>query len=294
VWIAAVAGDSPLGTWRYGEWRPPGPAGAVELLWEFEGPTTSVRKRIFPNGCLELILNLGDSYRLVSGAGPTRLGTGWLGGLLSAPVVVDQPVRQRVVGIRLRPGGAYAVLGRPLHELAGLHVDLGDLIGDDADRMLEACHAAGSTAARFRRLALWVDARLQAGRRVDRAIGWCAARIDETAGGVPIARLRERTGWSKSRLAAAFREQIGLAPKLYARVVRFRHVLASLQLGAGPLGEVALAAGYYDQAHMNAEFRALAGTTPGAFLEARHPVGDGTTAADPLPPAAAERARPAA
>jgi hypothetical protein len=34
------------------------------------------------------------------------------------------------------------------------------------------------------------------------------------------------------------------------------------------------------QPHMTAEFRELSGITPGEFLLARHPVGDGTTAAD--------------
>ncbi|MGH7580417.1 MAG: helix-turn-helix domain-containing protein, partial [Gemmatimonadales bacterium] len=52
----------------------------------------------------------------------------------------------------------------------------------------------------------------------------------------------------------------------------FHHVAAMLQAGAGPLVGVALAAGYYDQPHMNAEFRALAGLTPRDFLLAtRYP-----------------------
>ena len=81
-------------------------------------------------------------------------------------------------------------------------------------------------------------------------------------------------------MAATFREQLGLAPKLYARVVRFGRVLGMLQPGTEPLIEVALTAGYYDQPHMNADFRELGGLVPREFLAARHPVGDGTTAAD--------------
>jgi AraC-like DNA-binding protein len=37
--------------------------------------------------------------------------------------------------------------------------------------------------------------------------------------------------------------------------------------GTGPgLSDVALVAGFYDQAHMNAEFREHAGLTPGRYL----------------------------
>jgi AraC-like DNA-binding protein len=76
----------------------------------------------------------------------------------------------------------------------------------------------------------------------------------------------------------AFRDQVGLAPKLDGRVVRFHRALGQLQ-SAGPvrLTDVALDVQFYDQAHMNAEFRALGGVTPCAFLAAPHPVGDGST-----------------
>ena len=52
-----------------------------------------------------------------------------------------------------------------------------------------------------------------------------------------------------------------------------------LQKGERPLIDVAQAAGYYDQPHMNAEFRELSGLAPREFLAARYPTGDGNTVA---------------
>ncbi len=285
--ITAV-GEAPFGTWRYAEWRPPALAGAVELLWAFEGASVAPRKRVLPNGCLELIVNLSAPYRLVRGAGPETLRAGWVGGLLDGPIIVEQPDRQCAVGARLRPAGALALLRRPLQEITGRQVDLGDLVGRDGDALIDACAGATSLVERLRRLADWIAGRIARAPAADPAVAWCAARIVETGGGVGIAALRERTGLSKGRLAAAFREQVGMLPKRYARVVRFRRVLGMLQAGVQPLVEVALAAGYCDQAHMSTEFRALAGMTPGAFVAARHPVGDGSTATEP--PAGAHRA----
>lgn len=61
-----------------------------------------------------------------------------------------------------------------------------------------------------------------------------------------------------------FTEHMGLAPKLWQRTRRFESAL--LQLGdAGAqraLGELALEAGYADQAHMNRDFRALVAQPP--------------------------------
>jgi methylphosphotriester-DNA--protein-cysteine methyltransferase len=65
---------------------------------------------------------------------------------------------------------------------------------------------------------------------------------------------------------AVFREQIGLPPKRYARVIRFRRALSLLHEGGRSLAEVATTVGYHDQPHMNRDFRELGGLAPGEFL----------------------------
>ena len=93
---------------------------------------------------------------------------------------------------------------------------------------------------------------------------------------MPIAELRDTTGLSKTRLAGMFRDQIGVVPKVYARIVRYRRALALLDREADSLAEVALGAGYYDQSHMTTEFRELGGLTPREFLSVRYPGGTTT------------------
>ena len=56
---------------------------------------------------------------------------------------------------------------------------------------------------------------------------------------------------------------MGLRPKETARVVRFDRARRLLHAGVR-LGDVAADAGYFDQAHLNREFRALAGLSPTA------------------------------
>jgi AraC-like DNA-binding protein len=134
---------------------------------------------------------------------------------------------------------------------------------------------------RFRVVAQWIGERFVRTHGMDKAVAWAVAQLATSGGAIPIAELRERTGLSKARLVEAFRDQVGLAPKLYGRIVRFRQTLGRLQnAGTVRLTDLALDAQYYDQPHMNAGFRALGGVTPRAFLAARHPVGDGSTASD--------------
>jgi transcriptional regulator GlxA family with amidase domain len=74
-------------------------------------------------------------------------------------------------------------------------------------------------------------------------------------------------GVSERHLRRVFREYVGVGPKTFARLIRFHRALGAARAGrhAGWAG-IAAAAGYYDQAHLIAEFRAIAGVTPQALL----------------------------
>lgn len=273
VGIISQSVDSPLGCWTASRWSPAHLAGLVESVWYFEGKTTFARERNFPNGMFELIVHFGEPYRVVEGTWTGRCSTACFGGLMSGPSVVEAPVSSPpVLGMRLHPAGAYALLGTPLSEMSGLTIDLHDLAGRAAAELIERCHGAGSAEERLRRAVGWISERLTRSPGVDPAIAWVAGQIERREGAVTIAALRERAGLSKTHLATAFREQIGVTPKQYARVLRFRRALAMVNAEEGTLADVALAAGYYDQPHLNAEFRELSGFSPREFLAAvRYP-----------------------
>jgi len=268
--IVTVDEDTDLGRWTHSLWQPPHLARFVERFWYSAGTTAAPRERILPNGLVELALCLGEPHRLIEGVGPSRL-IACVTGLQLGAMVIEHPGYHRVLGLRLHPAGAYALLGAPAHALAGLTADLHDVVGRVAHELLERCRDAPSVERCFAIAAAWLADRLARAPGVDPRIAWSVARIERTGGDVPIAELRERTGLSKTRLVGAFREQVGVAPKAYARIVRFRRALALLDAGGTSLADVALDAGYYDQAHMTTEFRTLGGLTPRAFVAARYP-----------------------
>jgi AraC-like DNA-binding protein len=262
--------DSDLGCWTHASWRPPHLACFVERLWYSAGTTAVARERLLPNGLIELAICLADPHRLVEGNGTEVLRV-CLTGLQTGPMVIEHPAVHRVLGLRLHPAGAYALLAMPMQEVSGATIDLRDLVGRAGDELAERCHDAPSIEHCFHVAADWVAERVARARRLDPRIAWSVGRIEATGGRVPIAELRERTGYSKTRLAGAFRDQIGVLPKTYARIVRYRRALALLDAGDGSLADVALEAGYYDQAHMTTEFRDLGGLTPREFLAVRYP-----------------------
>jgi AraC-like DNA-binding protein len=266
--ITAGRHDSPRGRWTYCEWRPAHLAETVELIWLSDGVSHEHRDRHFPSPSVELLVNLGgDRFRLLEPAGAPFFDDAWLAGVQLGPVVTEPPRRSTVLGVRLRPAGAYALLARPMREVTGFIANLDDLVGRAARDLTDRCRQAASVEERFRIAAAWVAERVSRSRGVTPEIAWSARQIERSDGGVSIAALRRETGLSKTRLVATFRDQIGVAPKLYARIVRFSRATAMLErVDRRSLAAVALGAGYYDQPHMNAEFRELSGFTPGEFV----------------------------
>jgi AraC-like DNA-binding protein len=87
-----------------------------------------------------------------------------------------------------------------------------------------------------------------------------------------VADLSRTTGLSPRRLSQLFREQIGVAPKVYCRIQRFHQAIQQLHAGVDlPWSELALGCGYYDQSHFANDFRAFSGLSPTIYTAATRP-----------------------
>jgi len=89
-----------------------------------------------------------------------------------------------------------------------------------------------------------------------------------------VQELAHEAGLSRRRFSQLFRVQVGLTPKLYCRLQRFQNTLRLIaSVTSVDWAELALAAGYYDQAHFAHEFRDFSGLSPSAYLASPSPSG---------------------
>jgi AraC-like DNA-binding protein len=87
-----------------------------------------------------------------------------------------------------------------------------------------------------------------------------------------VADVSREIGWSRRWLSHAFAEQVGMTPKRYCRLVRFRHVVQEIASQRSvDWASIALAGGFYDQAHLIHEFRDFSGLSPETFLHSERP-----------------------
>ncbi|MGH9135292.1 MAG: helix-turn-helix domain-containing protein, partial [Ilumatobacteraceae bacterium] len=92
--------------------------------------------------------------------------------------------------------------------------------------------------------------------------------VVDSGGAITVAELARETAWSRQHLTRRFREEFGLAPKVAGRVVRFERAYRMLRSTPSfvTIAQVAAVCGYYDQAHLDREFKALAGASPSRLL----------------------------
>lgn len=242
---------------------PPQLAAAVKTVWFARGTQVefAVPEPIVPDGCVELVLNLADRFMQVD-AGHALQPRDLLVGQMTRPTIAAPTGAVDLIGIRLWPGRAGAVLRTPMWELEDRLIAASgvlpafDRLADDLRALPRHLHLAHLTRALAPYCARVSPDRL---RHVDTAL----SRIAASHGTESIAALARSTGVTRRHLERQFREQVGLGVKQVARITRIQRVLSVLQSGATLSGaEIAASFGYTDQAHLIHECRALTGTTP--------------------------------
>ena len=174
----------------------------------------------------------------------------------------------RFVIARLRLGAHEAALGVPVAALANHHVTLDALWGERATRRLldglaDAPDLVGAATVLERAIA----ERLLPGRSRPRAGAQLAVAAAARLATAPVRDVADEMGVSERHLRRLFRETVGVSPKTFARLSRFQRALHAARSDDGARwAGIATAAGYYDQAHLIADFRALTGATPQALL----------------------------
>jgi len=90
--------------------------------------------------------------------------------------------------------------------------------------------------------------------------------IEHSDGQISIARLASHFDLSESALLRRFRKNVGISPRGFATIARLRHVLRAAA-AESDLTSLAMAAGYFDQAHFIHDFKSMTGQTPGAYFD---------------------------
>lgn len=249
----------------YKEYAPvPVLAPYVECLWAARAPASAHMHRVLPDNCVDILWQDGGQQ-------------GFAVGMMSSSILVPSARPVRTLAVRFKPGMAGLFLAAPLQALTDQRADIDLLWGrSDADRLADALWT-NEAPERFRLAVIERELlrRLRAGG-LD-AAGAAAGGLAlvqralvtlEGGGDVRVEHVAAGLGVSRQHLAAQFRQHVGLSPKLFARICRFRQATAAIKAtrGAAPdWAQLALDCGYFDQSHLIHDYQEFAGSAPERF-----------------------------
>ena len=256
---------------RYREIPPPADLRwAVECFWVAEGPAGGT-ERIVPDGCPELVIQLGGPVRAGDEGEALRAQPRALVvGQRSRALLVSPGSAFRTVAVRLRPSALGRVLHDDAHRLTDGWGSLEDLFGQEGRTLLARVEDAATDTERCDLLARFLRRRLERARPDLPADGAVEA-VRRARGRITVRALRAATGASERTLERAFLREVGLPARTLAAVLR---VQAALLLRDAEPSWARLAAelDYVDQPHLTREFRWVSGLPPGALLDALGPL----------------------
>jgi AraC-like DNA-binding protein len=226
------------------------------------------RETILPSGTFELVFNLrDDELRIYSRPDRFRRFAGALiSGPYGGPFMTDTAEEASILGVHFRPGGAVALLGRMAGELTNAHIDLEAIWGTAAGELRDQLCTLSEPRARFRLLEEALIARLADSPRRHSAVRGGLDLLVRSHGRTRIRDVAKAMDLSQRRFITLFTTEVGLTPKLFARVQRFQRVTTLARQASGPdWAALAVECGYFDQSHLIRDFLAFSHMSPAAY-----------------------------
>lgn len=232
------------------------------------GPETRVA-RTLPCGCPELFIHASEPEMDAATRSAEHEPRCVLYGQMSrAPVPWRGPGSSAGTTFRFLPDGASALFGLRMDAMTDRRASLAEICGRSGRQFEE-------------RSLHWrtMEERIDAGTEFllarenrcapDPLVRDLVQRIEACRGQVALAALKRSFAISTRQLERRFTLAVGLTPKLFARILRLSWFAEHAERCADrTLAEIAREVGYFDQAHLNHDFKALTGVSPRRYFGA--------------------------
>ncbi len=177
--------------------------------------------------------------------------------------------RLQLLNIRFRPNAIYPLTDTPLRLAFNNQLPLAEIIGEEMSLLHEQLAEDPFVEQRIALLERFLIGLYQGASRHHR-FEFAMALIEQHRGLVSIQELREQLQVSYKSLERWFLKYIGLPPKKFTQLTRFKHILQELDGQLHPdWMQFVSDYQFHDQAHFIKEFRQFAGVSPTVYCADR-------------------------
>jgi len=218
--------------------------------------------RIVPDGCADIIFDLNEhSYR----------GIASIVGTMTKPIFAKLKGRVNYLAIRFSPGGFLHFFDSAMYNFTDLIIPLEIISGKEEQNLTEQLCHENHTENQIRLLERHFENLFSVNSKNDPDVKKAIYSIVANKGNIRISELSRIVDISKRQLHRKFERWVGVSPKAFCRIIRFKNVLRMVR--SGPKCNwlsIALEGGYYDQSHFIHEFNSYYGLNPSEFLRRKN------------------------
>ncbi|WP_212003160.1 helix-turn-helix transcriptional regulator [Chitinophaga sp. HK235] len=230
----------------------------IDAYWTVTNTSgVAAHSRILPDGCVDIICNLGAAVTNNAEEGPRMLASekAYLIGTMTRYTDSCPPAEARMIGIRFKPAAFASFFRFPLQELADNCIEFGQELvelllraGQDFVPVLDKYFLLHNT-------------------RASREMLPVINNIQQHKGIIRIGDLARTHYQTPRQLERNFLKHTGISPKAFANIVRYQAVhqyIRNSKPGTSLL-QIAFEHGYYDHAHLTNDIRKYTGRVPSAL-----------------------------
>lgn len=171
-----------------------------------------------------------------------------------------------ILGIKLNPIAIPLLFSLPADELTNQTIELTDILGKKGAELTDAIYNAKSIPERIAVVSSFVEKKLRVVPDKYTSVQAAVHYIHRMKGNVMIRDLVSMCCLSPRQFQRNFKELTGYSAQLYLKLIRFENALRNYSPASSTLTDIALASGYFDQAHFNHDFKLFTGLTPSEYF----------------------------
>jgi AraC-like DNA-binding protein len=227
--------------------------------------TRATVNKLLPDTSIVLAFRLRGSITDKSQDDDRHLPASVITGLRRSPRFLLYADKTACLLVIFKEGGAATVFNEPLHELFSKSLSLDELVPRSQLQLIEEqLYQADDNKARVNVIERFLLSRLHYGQP-DQLINHAIQKIKLVKGNVKVRNLAGDMAISLDPFEKRFRRVTGISPKQFADTVRLRSLIGQFSISEN-LTNIALEAGYFDQAHFNKDFHSFTGLAPQQFF----------------------------
>ena len=233
----------------------------IDSYWLIKDLNQSGNQRILPDGCADIIFNLGNSNSAI----PEE--TIAISGMMTKFLNVSLDTGSELLGVRFKSGQLSSLTNYPLFEIKNKTVVASEIIPELNLEKLEQLQDQKNIESKLEFIESIIYKILSAKKlTVDSLISSVTDFILNSSEPINISKLANNHYISLRQLERRFKNKIGVTVKEFAGIFRFKQTIKSIANNHDKsLLHIAFDNGYYDHSHLTSEIKRFSGQIPSDF-----------------------------